>query len=124
MAVASASFGSFLDALVEPSTRTLAARVGGTSMTCSPASRSVWANSLPSPPADSTAQVRCVPSGSAQANSRWVWHRSATSSSRASGRSSRSIATAVWVDLCGSIPMITVMEVLLVDACERHDGHS
>jgi hypothetical protein len=72
MAVASASFGSFLDALAEPSSRTLAARVGATSMTCSPASTSCWANSLPSPPADSTAQVRCVPSGSAQANSRWV----------------------------------------------------
>jgi hypothetical protein len=59
-----------------------------------------------------------------QANSRWVWHRSATSRCRASGRSSPSIATAVWVDLCGSTPMITVMEVLLVDACERHDAHS
>jgi hypothetical protein len=34
------------------------------------------------------------------------------------------IAPAVWVDLCGSIPMITVIEVLLVNACERHDGHS
>jgi hypothetical protein len=26
--------------------------------------------------------------------------------------------------LCGSTPMITVMEVLLVNAYERHDGHS
>lgn len=124
MAVAKASLGSFLPAVVEPSSRTLAASVGGTSMTCSPASTSCWANSLPSPPADSTAQVRCVPSGSAQANSRWVWHRSATSCSRASGCSSRSIATAVWVALCGSTPMITVLEVLLVNACERHGGHS
>jgi hypothetical protein len=30
----------------------------------------------------------------------------------------------VWVALCGSIPIITDIEVLLVDACERHDGHS
>jgi hypothetical protein len=124
IAVASASFESFFDALVEPSSRTLAARVGGTSTTCSPASRSCWANSLPNPPADSTAQVRSVPSGSAQANSRWVWHRSATRRTLASGRSSRSIATTACVDLCGSTPMITVMEVLLVNACERHDGHS
>ena len=70
MAVANASLESFFDALVEPSSRTLAASVGGTSMTCSPVSWSCWANSLPSPSADSTAQVRCVPSGSAQANSR------------------------------------------------------
>jgi hypothetical protein len=35
-----------------------------------------------------------------------------------------SIATAVWVALCGSTLMVTVMESLLVDACERHDVHS
>ena len=72
MAVANASLGSFLAALVEPSSRTRAANVGGTSMTCSPASTSCWANNLPSPSADSTAQVRSVPSGSAHANSRCI----------------------------------------------------
>ena len=38
--------------------------------------------------------------------------------------SSPSIATAMCVALCGSIPMITVMELLLVNVMERHDGHS
>ena len=40
--------------------------------------------------------------------------RSAGTCSRATGCSSRSTATAVWVDLCGSIPIITDIELLLV----------
>jgi hypothetical protein len=124
MAVANASLGSFFDALVEPSSRTLAAKVGATSTTCSPGTEELLRQQLAQPPADSTAQVRSAPSGSAPANSRWVRHRPATSRSRASGRSSPSIATAVWVALCGSTPIITVIEVLPVNACERHDGHS
>jgi hypothetical protein len=40
---------------------------------------------------------------------------SATSCSRASGCSSRSIATTAWVGLCGSTPMIIVMEVPLMN---------
>jgi hypothetical protein len=78
MAVDSASLLSFLPALVEPSNRTRADKVGGTSTTCSPAPTSCWASSLPNPPADSLAQVRSQPNGAAQATSRSVWHRSAT----------------------------------------------
>jgi hypothetical protein len=57
MAVASASLGSFLLAFAQPSSRTLAANVGGTSTTSSPAPTTCWANNLPSPSADSTAQL-------------------------------------------------------------------
>jgi hypothetical protein len=103
--------GSFLDALVEPSSRTLAASVGGTSIDVLTRLQEPLGQQLAQPPADSTAPVRSEPSGSAQANSRRVWHRSATSRNRASGRSSRSIATAVCVDVCGSTPMITVTDV-------------
>ena len=123
MAVESASLLSFLPALLEPNSRTRADSVGGTSTTCSPAPSSCWASSLPNPLADSIAQVRS-PKGAAHANSRWVWHRSATTCSLAMGCSLLSLATAVWVALCGSIPMITDMEVLLMDALGRHDGHS
>jgi hypothetical protein len=111
MAVDSASLLSFLAALVEPSNRTRADNVGGTSTTCSPAPTSCCASSLPNPPADSIAQVRSQPNAAAHPNSRSVWHRSATTCSLAIGCSSPSIATTVWVALCGSIPMITDMEV-------------
>jgi hypothetical protein len=43
MAVASASFESFFDAVAEPSNRTPRRQVEGTSTTCAPASRSFWA---------------------------------------------------------------------------------
>ena len=58
MAIDSASLGSLLSERPELSTRTLAARVGGTSSTNSPASTSRCAKRYPRPPADSMAQVR------------------------------------------------------------------
>jgi hypothetical protein len=111
MAVASASLGSFFDALVEPSSRTRRGQRRRHIDDVLTRLYELLGQQLAQPLADSTAQVRSLPSGSAQATSRWVWHRSATSCTRATSRSSRSIATAVWVDLCGSTPMITVMEV-------------
>ncbi len=44
MATDRASLGSFLSDFPVPSTRTLEARVAGTSSTCSPASTSCWAS--------------------------------------------------------------------------------
>jgi hypothetical protein len=72
MAVGNASLLSFLAALVEPSNRTRADIVGGTSTTCSPVPSSRCASSLPNPLADSIAQVRSQPNDAAQANSRSV----------------------------------------------------
>src|ERR671910_2260902 len=115
MAVHSASLLSFLPAVVEPPNPTRAD---------SPAPTSCRASSLPHPLAGSIAQVRAKPNDAAPANSRSLWHRSATTPSLAMGWSSRSIATAVGVASCGSIPIVTDMEVLPLDARERHDGHS
>jgi hypothetical protein len=60
---------------------------------------------LPSPSADSIAHARSS-NGAAHANSRMVWQRSAARWNCASGASVSSIATAVWVALCASIPMM------------------
>jgi hypothetical protein len=79
---------------------------------------------LPSPVADSIAQVRWSPSGAAHCNSWRAWPRSATTFNLAIACSSPSIATAVWVALCGSIPIITDMKSSSSNAVERHDGHS
>ena len=124
MAVANASLGSFFDALVEPSSRTLRRQRRGHVDDVLTGLEELLGQQLAQPPSGLDRPGPLVPSGSAQANSRWIWHRSATSCNRASGRSSRSIATAVWVDLCGSTPMITVMESPPRERVERHDGHS
>jgi hypothetical protein len=58
------------------------------------------------------AQVRS-PSGPAQSNSCGTCLRVARTLARPSSASSRSIATAVWVALCGSTPMITAMSTSL-----------
>ena len=99
MAVDNASFESFFELFDDPNNRTLADNVGGTSITRSPAATSRWASSRPSPAADSIAHTRSEPNGSAQANNRSVWQRVAGNVNRATGCSSRSTATAVWVDL-------------------------
>jgi len=60
------------------------------------------------PPADSTAHVR-GPSGSAQANNRFVCWQVARTLISANWRSSQPMATAVRDALWGSIPMMTFM---------------
>ena len=123
MAVANASLGSFFAAFVEPSSRTLAVRVGGTSTTCSPAPSSCCASSLPSPPVDSTAHIRSAPEAPP------------TPTTGPSGPGRRSAATGprpfVAIDrhcgvgrLVGVDPDDHCHEVLLVNAWMRHDGHS
>jgi len=42
----------------------------------------------------------------------------------AMGCSSRSTATAVWVDVCGSIPMVTDLQCSLRSWMWGHGGHS
>ena len=88
------------------SSRTRAASLGGTSSTRSPAAASCWASRWPTPPAPSTAQVRCG-QACAHPSSRSIWAPQARTRSWPSGTSAGSIATAVCEALCGSIPIIT-----------------
>ena len=88
------------------SSRTRAASLGGTSSTRSPAAASCWASRWPTPPAPSTAQVRCG-QACAHSSSRSVWAAQARTRTWPSGASAGSIATAVCEALCGSIPIIT-----------------
>ena len=59
------------DPFDEPSNRTRAVNVGGTSTTRSPDAINCWASNRPRPAADSIAHTRSVLSGSAHANRRW-----------------------------------------------------
>ncbi len=99
-----ASLASLVCERPEPSTRTLDAGIGGTSNTVSPAATSWRASKKPSPLADSTAHCRFSKS-LAQSQRRRAWPVDARSVNSSSTTSLLSIATAVWVALCGSIPV-------------------
>ena len=108
-----ASFGSFLFDRPVPSTRVRAANVAGTSTTASPAVTSCCASRNPSPSAPSIAHS-LDGNGAAHVNRCSTWLRLARTLSRASSSSSPLTATAVWVALCGSIPMITCITTSMV----------
>ena len=121
IAVERASLGSFLPLLPEPSSRTRADSVAGTSTTCSPASTSSRANSSPKPDADSIAHVRSS-NLAAHCNSRARCCRDARTSSSLNTVSLASTATAMCDALCGSIPMMTTRASSSM--CEHRGRHS
>jgi hypothetical protein len=123
MATERASLRSVLSELPVPNTRTLAAKLGGTSSTVSPAATSCWATSKPRPPAASTAQVRSS-NRSAQPRSRWAWAGVARTEVAANTASVSSTATAAWVALWGSIPIITLIAESFQLEGKGRSGHA
>ena len=105
-----ASLGSFFCERPEPSTRTRDTNTGGTSNTVSPTATSWRASKKPSPLADSIAHRRSLNS-LAQSQSRRAWAFDAPRVNSSSTTSLLSIATAVWVALWGSIPIMMVIEM-------------